>query len=532
MNDTTFPQAFRLVRLLTASLLLMFALTTACSRPAVPVGISDQYRNYYEIFVRSFYDQDGDGIGDLAGVTARLDYITRDLGADGIWLMPIMPSPTYHKYDVTDYRTIDPEYGTLADFDALIAAAHERDVKVIIDLVVNHTSNLHPWFEQAVSALWKGTDSPYIDYYNFTLENPGEGYNKITDKYYYECRFVSGMPDLNLDSPAVRAELLEIAFFWLDRGVDGFRLDAVTSFYTGNRDKNIAFLGWLNDSIKEKKPDAYLIGEAWSEGGIISDYYASGIDSFFNFPYAQATGRLVAALNSKTGQNFAAAIATWNQQIRVKNAGAIDALFLSNHDHARSAGFLMRDLQKQKMAAALYLLAPGNPFIYYGEEIGMTGSGKDENHRLPMLWSETEKTGMTLPPPGATQTIEGIRGADKQARDRNSLLYYYRQILEIKRKHPEIARGVMTPVNTGNSGVAAWFITWDNQRVYVLHNLLSESVRIDLGQSDLDPAALDSLTVSDYLVTERGKPRLSGTALSLPAMSTTIIRGRFQDGQN
>lgn len=526
---------FRTVRrvcLFIAVLLLVLAVVTACSRPEVPSGISDQYRNYYEIFVRSYYDSDADGIGDLAGVTAKLDYITRDLGADGIWLMPIMPSPTYHKYDVTDYLAIDPEYGSMADFDTLIAAAHERDVKVIIDLVVNHTSNRHPWFEQAVSALWKGTDSPYIDYYNFTLENPGEGYNKITDKYFYECRFVSGMPDLNLDSPAVRAELLDIAGFWLDRGVDGFRLDAVTSFYTGNREKNIAFLGWLNDSIKTRWPDAYLIGEAWTEGGIIADYYSSGIDSFFNFPYAQATGRLVAALNSRTGENFAAAIAAWNQQIREKNAGAIDALFLSNHDHARSAGFLMRDLQKQKMAAALYLLAPGNPFIYYGEEISMTGSGKDENHRLPMIWSESNKTGMTLPPPGATQTIEGVRGADKQAGDRNSLLNYYRQILEIKRKHPEIARGVMTPFSAGNSGVAAFISTWNSQPVYVLHNLLNEQVRIDLGQSGLDPAALDSLSVSDYLVTERGKPRLSGTTLTLPAMSTTIIRGRFQDGQN
>lgn len=495
--------------------------TTTTSTTGRPVNkISDGYRNYYEIFVRSFFDQNGDGLGDLAGVTAKLDYVADTIGADGIWLMPICPSPTYHKYDVTDYLAIDPEYGSLADFDRLIAEAHKRDIKVILDLVLNHTSNLHPWFDKAVQALWKGEDSPYIQYYNFTLDNPGQGFNKITDKYYYECRFVSGMPDLNLDSPAVRDEIRKITQFWLDRGVDGFRLDAATSYYTGVKDQNIVFLGWLNNMVILQKPDAYLVGEVWSESLTIAEYYASGIDSFFNFPYSQPTGNLVAALNERNGQVFAEALTNWNQLIHQKSPAAKDALFLSNHDQARSAGFLLRNLQKQKMAAALYLLAPGNPFIYYGEELGMTGSGVDPNKRLPMVWSESDRAGMTSPPPGSTQTITGLKGADDQAKDPDSLLRFYRQVLDIKARHPEIARGTMAFIQTEADGIAAFSLTYQGKVILVYHNLAESPARIDLSQ-----AGLQGFNLTESLVTSGSeKPILDGQMLILPSMATAILK--------
>jgi alpha-amylase len=507
-----------------ASLLLTLTLlagsAVACAKPAVP-KISDSYRNYYEIFVRSFYDSNGDGFGDLPGVTQKLDYITQDLGADAIWLMPIMPSPTYHKYDVTDYFEIDPQYGTLADFDQLLAEARKRDVRVIIDLVLNHTSNLHPWFDTAVQALWQGEESPYIDYYRFTLENPGQGYNKITDKYYYECRFVAGMPDLNLDSSAVRDEIIKIAKFWLDRGVDGFRLDACTSYYTGNTTQNVEFLRWFNQEVKAIKADAYLIGEVWSDAGTIAEYYKSGIDSFFNFPYAQATGRLIPALNRQDGNGFAQGLADWQSLLLQNNDKAIDALFLSNHDNARSAGFLLRNLQKQKMAAAMYLLAPGNPFIYYGEELGMNGSGIDENKRLPMLWSTSDRTGIPQAPPNATQSVDGIAGVDQQRRDRASLLNHYRKILSIKAANPEIARGAATAIDVGLPGVAVLSITWQDNSVLVLHNLTPEKQVIavaDLGLSEL--------IVADFVVSQAtsGKPVINGGKLTLLPLSTTLLR--------
>ena len=285
-------------------LLFLLLLVSSCSIFTNRTVLSDNFRNYYEIFVRSFYDKNADGIGDLAGVTAKLDYIAKDVGADGIWLMPIFPSPSYHKYDVTDYYTIDPQYGTLEEFDLLIAKAHEKDIRIILDLAVNHTSNLHPWFDSAVKALWSGEQSKYIGYYNFTLTDPGQGYSKITDKYYYECRFVSGMPDLNLDNADVREEIAKIAKFWLDRGVDGFRLDAATSYYTGDNAKNIEFLSWFNGVVKAYEKDAYLVGEVRSDAGTVSEYYKSGIDSFFNYPYSQITGELVADLNTRMGEPF------------------------------------------------------------------------------------------------------------------------------------------------------------------------------------------------------------------------------------
>ncbi len=497
---------------------LLPALTLASCAGRKPARPADNYRNYYEIFVRSFYDSNGDGLGDLPGVTAKLGYITENVGADGIWLMPIMPSPTYHKYDVTDYRAIDPEYGTLADFDQLVAAAHRRGVKLIIDLVVNHTSNLHPWFAAAVAALWAGQDSPYIGYYNFTTGNPGQGFSKITDKYYYESRFVSSMPDLNLDNPAVREEIRQIMQFWLDRGVDGFRLDAVTSYYTGNTTKCIEFLSWLGQAARTIKPDAWLIGEAWSDGGTIADFYQSGIDSFFNFPYAEPTGLLTQTLNGPAGKDFATGLADWQRQIAANNPKAQNALFLSNHDMARSAGFLMRSLVKEKMAAALYLLAPGSPFIYYGEELGMTGSGIDENKRLPMFWSAADPAGIPWPPPKATQSIEGIAGADSQITDPDSLLNYYRRILAIKTRYPGIARGTPAAADAGSQNVAALAMTYQGKTVYVLHNLTGDPQTVAWAA-----LAGRKLKLADFLATGAGTPSIDSQAVILPPLSTVIL---------
>ncbi|MDO4567271.1 MAG: alpha-amylase family glycosyl hydrolase, partial [Oscillospiraceae bacterium] len=240
--------------------------------------IDDKYRNWYEIFVYSFHDSDGDRIGDINGLTEKLDYVAA-LGANGIWLMPIMPSPSYHKYDVTDYYGIDPQYGTLEDFRAFLDAAHGRGIDVIIDLVVNHTSNEHPWFQSAK----QGEDSPYRDYYVWGGE-ARSGYSRAGDSY-YESRFVSTMPDLNLDSEAVRGEITDIMRFWLeDVGVDGFRLDAVTSYYTGVEQKNIDFLTWLGETARGISPDCYIVGEAWEDLYTIADYAGAGIDSFFTFP--------------------------------------------------------------------------------------------------------------------------------------------------------------------------------------------------------------------------------------------------------
>jgi glycosidase len=253
----------------------------------LPVNvIDDKYRTTYEVFVYSFSDSDGDGVGDIQGLIDKLDYIgdgdpetDTDLGCNEIWLMPISPSPTYHKYDVTDYKDIDPEYGTMEDFDELIKACHDRGIRVIIDQVYNHSSVEHPWFKDAAEFLKDHPgitfengnysasfyiDCPKLSYYNFANEQLA-GYEPLPGtEYFYEARFWSGMPDLNLDSDAVRREIADITGFWLEHGVDGFRLDAVTYYYTGNDSANIDFMTWLNDTVKSVNPDAYIVAESWT----------------------------------------------------------------------------------------------------------------------------------------------------------------------------------------------------------------------------------------------------------------------------
>src|SRR5690554_2047090 len=206
---------------------------------------------YYSLFVRSFADSDGDGIGDLNGVRENLDYLV-DLGITAIWLLPINPSPTYHGYDVTDYKAINPDYGTMADFDNLVKEAEAKGIKIMLDLVINHTSDQHPWFMEAK----KGVNNPYRDYYLWTSETKA-----------YET-FVGGMVDLNLNNEKVVSEIKEIVDFYLEKGVLGFRLDAAQHFFDNPAEtavtiKNIIFLNDLNSYVKEKAPNSFIVGEVF-----------------------------------------------------------------------------------------------------------------------------------------------------------------------------------------------------------------------------------------------------------------------------
>lgn len=246
---------------------------TACGKgedwrsKEVPV-IDDNYRTWYEIFVYSFNDSDGDRVGDLQGVISKLDYVS-DMGFNGIWLMPIMPSPSYHKYDVTDYQAIDPLYGTMEDFDRLVEECDRRGIKLIIDLVLNHTSSEHPWFTAACEYLGQleegeepsAEDCPYYAYYNFVKGNPSSPtyYQVGGTDYYYEGAFSDQMPDVNFDCEALRKEFEEIMSFWLNKGVGGFRLDAVKHFYGEATSKNVEVLTWVNDYVKYIDPNAVCL---------------------------------------------------------------------------------------------------------------------------------------------------------------------------------------------------------------------------------------------------------------------------------
>lgn len=431
----------------------------------LPVNLPDDAcRTTYEIFVYSFYDSDGDGIGDLKGVDEKLDYVNdndpstgTDLGATEIWLMPISPSPTYHKYDVTDYTAIDPEYGTMEDFEQLVADAHERGIRVITDMVMNHTSTEHPWFREAAAYLEQLPEGaepeekacPYVTYYNFSREKL-DGYVPLAGSdWYYEARFWEGMPDLNLDNPKVRDELRDIAAFWLDKGVDGFRLDATTSYYTDDTGRNIEFLSWYTKAVKEINPDAYLVGEGWTDQTTYAQYYQSGIDSMFDFDFSGQEGMIAKLARGKTdASGFSDAMAKEEALYSGYNASYVNAPFYTNHDMARSAGYFTGDNGSEvKLAQGLNLMMGGNAFLYYGEEIGMKGSGKDENKRAPMYWtSDAGAPGMCRGPEAMDEIRMKYAPLSDQQQDPSSIWHYVREAVKIRSAFPVIARGETTTI--------------------------------------------------------------------------------------
>ncbi len=463
----------------------------------------------YEVFVASFSDGDGDRRGDLKGLRDRLDYIAA-LGVRNIWMMPISPSPSYHKYDVTGYTAIDPIYGSLDDFDALVKAAEEKGIGIILDLVLNHSSSAHPWFLSAIEALKAGETGGTRDYYLFsqTSGHPVPG----LPGWYYQGSFGPHMPDLNLDNPALLEEIKKILAFWLNRGAAGFRLDAVTHYYEDNTSKNTEFLRWLNTQAKAIKPDCYIVAEAWKDESTILSLYESGIDSLFNFPLSNADGALVKALRAKQGAALAQRVERYQSRILGRNAKGLDAVFLSNHDNARSAGFLLFKDQQMKLAAALCLTMPGVPFIYYGEELGMSGSGRDENKRLPMPWSADEALNC-LPPADADQAQRLKTPADTQADDPASLLSFYRMIGTLRAQREQFEQGQAKALPLDNTGIAAWAFESASGPLTVLHNLSNETITLPWPESG-------RLHGWD---TGSGAPALEGGSLILPPLSGCII---------
>ncbi len=464
----------------------------------------------YEVFVASFADGDGDRRGDLRGLREKLPYIS-SLHVDGLWLMPVSPSPSYHKYDVTDYQAIDPAYGTMADFTLLAQSCAALDISLILDLVINHTSSLHPWFLAACQSLKDGLESPYRDYYRFS-QDTGHPVPGLSGWFYYGS-FGPHMPDLNLDSPLVRGEIKAIMAFWLRAGADGFRLDGTTHYYEDNLTQNAAFLGWLNREAKALKPDAYIVAEAWKPEGVVLGMYQSGVDSFFNFSFSGPTGILAESLRGQKGRSLASKVADWQAKVRLANPQALDAPFLSNHDMGRSAGYLSYNQQKMKLAAALLLTMPGIPFIYYGEELGMSGSGLDENKRLPMLW-QGDPLLNCLPPQGADQDQRLKAGVFDQERDPASLLSFYRELLKIRAAHPLLKDGLTEAVDLGSPALAAWRCAAGEESLLIVHNLSDAQAQTSLTQGG----------ISFAWNTGSGAPLVSGESLILPPLSGCIIR--------
>ncbi len=519
----------RIISLVIALAMLMsLLLFTACSGKTElkPNIIDDKYRNWYEIFVHSYYDTNNDGIGDLNGVTAKLDYI-KDMGFNGIWLMPIHPSPTYHKYDVNDYYAVDEQYGTLEDLKTLVDEAHKRGIKVILDLVVNHSSTSNKWFKEACQYI-RDNGKPggeYGDYYNFTTEKLGQ-YSQVTGTpYYYEARFWSGMPDLNLDSENVRAEVVDIMEYWMnDYGVDGFRLDAVTSYYTGNVNKNIEFLSWLNTEAKKINPDCYIVGEAWEGSDYqINRYYESGIDSFFLFTGAQATGTIATLVKQQNGAELGRLMTT----LQDTYTKGVLAPFLGNHDTMRPGSF-MPGQDNVKMAAGVLSMMNGSTFVYYGEEIGMIskgGSNSDPAKRIAMKWSDKSvyEGWCYIAPEGTPidETSYYYPSVEAQAEDPDSILNYYKKAMLLRNCFPQIARGEVEyfPMEDNNY-ICVIRKTYEGEAITIVFNLDSFEQKIALDEKALGFSKL----AADLCASSSTKVTYSGGTAVMPPYSIAIFK--------
>lgn len=504
--------------------------------------IDDNYRTYYEVFLYSFCDSDGDGIGDINGLISKLDYINdgddstdTDLGCNGIWLMPIMPSTTYHKYDITDYYNIDEQYGTLDDFKNLVSECEKRGIKLIIDLPLNHTSTKNDWFVKATNyleTLKEGEepnlkDCPYVEYYNFVKseEVTGGKYYQVGDTdWYYEAVFWDQMPDLNLACKSLRREIENIADFWLSLDIGGFRLDAAKEYYSGTTEKNIKVLKWFSSYVKSKNKDNYLVAEVWEGAGTYTEYYKSGVDSTFDFEFGDATGKIVKTLNgsgaANSGKSFGEAMITIQDMIKDVNKKGIDAPFFTNHDTGRAAGFLNNDSTKIKMAWAMNLLMSGSAFLYYGEELGMSGSGIDENKRAPMYWSVDQTEGMTDGPEGMETVTHSFDSEDKQEADPFSILNFVKRTIRIRNENPEIARGEAVYMDQiEDSDICAISKTYKKSTIYILYNFAKEEKTVKVSKD-----MYSYKDIRGYLTTTGEAVTLDGEEVTLPANSIVVLK--------
>ncbi len=485
--------------------------------------IDDNYRVMYEIFTGSFSDSNGDGIGDLQGVINRLDYL-EDLGIQGIWLTPIFESPSYHKYDVEDYYMVDSKFGTEEDLKTLIEECHKRNIIVILDLVINHTSRENAWFTKFTMAHQNGdTQDEYYDFYSWVSADErqtGITYNKIqnTDDW-YECNFSTDMPELNYDNEEVRQAVLDIAKYYLDLDVDGFRFDAVKYIYYTDNEKTVNFWNWYCDELESIKEDIYMVGECWDSESIIVDYVEAL--NCFNFQTSQAEGKIADGVKGNIAA-FTKYIENYQDKIEAKNENAMMINFIANHDMDRAAGYMMLLGNKAQMAANLYLLCSGSPFIYYGEEIGMKGTrggaNTDANRRLAMLWGDDD----TVENPVGSDFDESkqINGTvAEQLENESSLLNYYKKVIAIRNKYPEIARGDYTSVSVSKT-VGGFEVSYEDSNLLILHNVDTESKTIDL--TSISGLTNSYSELKDFV--GMGNASLEGNTLIIDAQTSVILK--------
>ena len=468
--------------------------------------------------MQSFCDSNGDGIGDLNGLTSKLDYL-QELGVEAIWLMPFHPSPSYHKYDVKDYYGIHPDYGTLDDFKRLVNRAHQRNIRIVMDLVINHCSAEHPWFKAAIS----NPGSPFRDYFiwatdeeieelgNATKEVAEDSDNIIQwndvpgqeEKYF--SYFWSGMPDLNYDNPKLRKDIYKIGRFWLEEmKVDGFRLDAAKHIYPDNRaPDNHDFWVEFRQEMEQVNPEVHLIGEVWDKAEVIAPFF-KGLKSNFNFDLGYA---ITDAVRIADGSTLIDNFIEINDYYHKITNDFYDAIFLRNHDQERVMSLFRGNEAKARLAASILFTLPGSPFIYYGEELGMKGRKPDKFIREPFPWGNGEPGQTTWMKPKYNSKISNL--AEQQA-DSRSIYHHYKSLIHLRRQHEILSLGGIEKKTIKNKKVCSFIRTYNVQSMEVIHNLSGKVVAI--------------LTEREDVVFQSGAFTLEKGSLELPGYSSVILR--------
>ena len=493
----------------------------------ISMNANGNARVYYQIFVGSFSDSNGDGIGDLRGIINRFDYLNDgdpnsgvSLGVEGIWLSPIFASPTYHKYDASNYYKVDSQFGTEADLKELIELCHQRGVQIILDLVINHTARNNDWFARFADA-HKNNDpeNEYYNYFTYT-DKPvaGRSFNKIAGtNHYYECNFSTDMPELNYDNPVVKEKMVEVAKYYLDLGVDGFRFDAAKYIYYGEEDRNAEFWQWYMGELRKIKPDIYTVAEVWDSDTVTYPYFAS--TNCFDFSMSQPGGKIAEAAGGGNVNSFMKYVGNYLSTIKAQKSDAMLCSFIANHDMDRAAGYLPVFNGRAKMAANLNILLPGSPFIYYGEEIGALGSrggaNTDANRRLAMYWGDGDTV---KNPVGSTYAAAQDNGSvETQKPNGDSLYNHYKKLIMVRKANPEIAYGEFTALNFSGSRAGGFVSTYEGKSVAVIHNTTTKEVTLDLGKAT-------NISFGTLAAVLGNGATLEGTTLTLQPQTSVVLR--------
>ncbi|PKN91815.1 MAG: maltose alpha-D-glucosyltransferase [Chloroflexi bacterium HGW-Chloroflexi-6] len=519
-----------------------------------PQGLWYQHAIFYEVNLRAFYDSNADGHGDLPGLIQKLDYL-RDLGVDCLWLMPIYPSPRHDDgYDISDYCGIDPVFGTLDDFKRLLDESHRRGMRVITDLVLNHTSAQHPWFQAARA----DRNSPYRDFYVWSdsdqkykdariiftdVETSNWTFDPLAGQYFWH-RFYNTQPDLNFDNPAVQQAMLDVAKFWLDLGIDGFRVDAPPYLFEreGTSCENLpethAYLKKFRAFVEQYNPQALLLSEAnqWPED--VREYFGSGDEMQMNFHFP---------LMPRIFQSLAQAERAPIEEILARTpdlpAGCQWATFLRCHDELtlemvtpevrrfmwdfyapeprmrlnmgirrRLAPLLENHPGRLRVAHSILLTLIGSPTLYYGDEIGMGDNIwlSDRNGvRTPMQWEAGPNAGFstaqtTYAPLIADETYGYPRlNVASQEKDPDSLLNWLRRVIRTRRLYPAFGDGTLHLLPCENPAILAYLRQNSDQTLLAVNNLSADSqtFRLDLAAASLNPLLEGETVLADGSLT-------------------------------